>query len=29
MNNQHTCILEASYYLSVYNVHFKLASSTE
>ena len=30
MNNQHDAsILEANYYLSVYNVHFKLASSTE
>ena len=30
MNNQHyKCILEANYYLSVYNVHFKLRSSTE
>ena len=26
MNNQHhACILEANYYLSAYNVHFKLA----
>ena len=30
MNNQrHACILETHHYLSVYNVHFKLASSTE
>ena len=30
MNNQHhTCIHEANYYLSVFNVHFKLALSTE
>ena len=29
MNNQHhTCILEANYYLSVCNVHFKLALSS-
>ena len=29
MNNQdHACILEANYYLIVYNVHFKLALST-
>ena len=30
MNNQHhASILEANYYLSVYNVHFKLALSTD
>ena len=30
MNNQHhACILDANYYLSVYNMHFKLAFSTE
>ena len=30
MNNKpRDCILEANYYLSVYNVHFKLALSTE
>ena len=29
MNDQHhACILEANYYLSVYNVHFKLALSS-
>ena len=30
MNNQYYAgILEANYYLSVYNVHFKLGLSTE
>ena len=29
MNNQHACIPEANYYLSVYNVHSKLALYTE
>ena len=30
MNNQHDAfILEANYYLTVYNVHFKFALSTE
>ena len=30
MNNQHhTSILEANYYLRVYNLHFKLVLSTE
>ena len=30
INNQHhACILEANYYLSVYNVSFNLALSTE
>ena len=28
-NQQHACILEANYYLNVYNVHFKLALTTE
>ena len=28
-NQQHVCILEANYYLNVYNVHFKLALTTE
>ena len=28
-DQHHTCIFEADYYLSVYNVHFTLASSTE
>ena len=28
-NQYWTCIIEANYYLSVYNVHFKLASSQE
>ena len=28
-NQHHTSILEANYYLSVYIVHYKLASSTE
>ena len=28
INQHHACILEANYYLSFYNVDFKLASST-
>ena len=28
-NQHHTCVLEADYYLSFYNVHFKLDLSTE
>ena len=28
-NQHHACILDANYYLSTYNIPFKLASSTE